>query len=81
MSRAGAPQLTGLLSIWEEVQTFPEVVVPASLLQELNTVWALLPPPVVLPKWAAERKEEEIAQRCTACNSSGRGWGRQQYSG
>ena len=57
MSRAGAPQLIGLLSIWEEVQTFPEVVVPAGLLQELNTVWALLPPPVVLPKWAAERKE------------------------
>jgi len=57
MSRAGAPQLTGLLSIWEEVQTFPEIVVPASLLQELNTVWALLPPPVVIPKWAAERKE------------------------
>jgi hypothetical protein len=57
MSRAGAPQLTGLLSIWEEVQTFPEVVVPGSLLQDLNTVWALLPPPVVLPKWVAERKE------------------------
>ncbi|HET9281409.1 MAG TPA: DUF3883 domain-containing protein [Candidatus Angelobacter sp.] len=57
VSRTGAPQLIGLLSVWDMVQTFPEVVVPADLLQELNTVWALLPPPIALPKWAAERKE------------------------
>jgi hypothetical protein len=57
LSRSGAPQLVGLLSIWDSVRTFPEVVIPANLLEELNTVWALLPPPVVLPKWAAERKE------------------------
>jgi hypothetical protein len=56
-SRSGAPQLVGLLSVWETVRTFPEVIIPANLLQELNTVWALLPPPVVLPQWAAERKE------------------------
>lgn len=57
MSRSGAPQLVGLLSTWDTVQTFPEVIVPANLLQELNTIWALLPPPTILPEWAAERKE------------------------
>jgi hypothetical protein len=56
-ARTGAPQLVGLLEYWNEVQIFPELVVPESVLKELNKVWALLPPPVVLPAWAAERKE------------------------
>lgn len=57
VARAAAPQLLGLLETWENVQFLPEVVVPELLLQELNTVWALLPPPVELSKWAAERKQ------------------------
>lgn len=56
-ARTGAPQLLGILESWDEVEVFPEVVIPDHLLLELNTVWALLPPPVALPKWAAERKE------------------------
>jgi hypothetical protein len=46
----------GILENWNEVQILPEVIVPDTLLQELNTVWALLPPVVEMPKWAAERK-------------------------
>lgn len=57
VARIGAPQLLGLLQSWDEVQLFPEVFVPDRILQELNSVWALLPPPIELPKWAAERKE------------------------
>lgn len=56
-ARTGAPQLVGLLESWDEVQLFPELLIPGDILQELNSVWALLPPPVVLPAWAAERKE------------------------
>lgn len=56
-ARTGAPQLMGILGSWDEVQLFPEVFIPERLLQELNSVWALLPPPIELPKWAAERKE------------------------
>lgn len=56
-ARTGAPQLVGLLESWDNVQLFPELVIPESVLEELNSVWALIPPPVVLPAWAAERKE------------------------
>jgi len=54
--RVSAPQLLGVLRWWEEVRSLPEVLIPKDLLNELNTVWALLPPPVELPAWAAERK-------------------------
>ncbi len=56
-ARTGAPQLLGILENWDEVRLFPEVFIPDKLLQELNSVWALLPPPIEIPKWAAERKE------------------------
>ncbi len=56
LARTGAPQLTGILQAWDGVQMHPEVVIPKPLVQELNTVWALMPPPPELPKWAAERK-------------------------
>jgi uncharacterized protein DUF3883 len=56
-ARIGAPQLLGILEKWDEVQLFPEVFIPDKILQELNSVWALLPPPIEIPKWAAERKE------------------------
>jgi hypothetical protein len=56
LARTSAPQLLGMLESWSEVKFFPEVFIPAQLLQELNSVWALLPPPVDIPKWAAERK-------------------------
>lgn len=57
LARTGAPQLLGILENWDEVQLFPAVFVPDRILQELNSVWALLPPPIALPRWAAERKE------------------------
>lgn len=57
LARSGAPQLIGVLRAWHEVVILPEVFIPGPLLQELNTVWALLPPAVEIPKWAAERKE------------------------
>lgn len=56
-ARTGAPQLLGILEGWDDVQLFPEVFVPDRILQELNSVWALLPPPIEVSKWAAERKE------------------------
>jgi len=56
-ARTGAPQLLGMLESWNEVKFSPEVFIPAQLLDELNSVWALLPPPSDIPKWAAERKE------------------------
>jgi Domain of unknown function (DUF3883) len=56
-ARTGAPQLLGILESWEGVQLFPEVCIPYRILQELNSVWALLPPPIEIPKWASERKE------------------------
>ena len=55
-ARTGAPQLLGMLQWWEGVQILPSVVVPKHLLTELNTVWALLPPPTQVPAWALERK-------------------------
>lgn len=57
IARTNAPQLLGLLQWWEEVRIQPEVFVPKPLVDELNAIWALIPPAVELPKWAAERKE------------------------
>jgi hypothetical protein len=56
VARTAAPQLLGVLQWWKEVQLRPLVTVPTELLAELNTVWALLPPPERLPAWLAERK-------------------------
>jgi len=44
------------LAWWTDVQTIPIVIIPAELVEELNTVWALLAPEPSLPTWAAERK-------------------------
>jgi hypothetical protein len=56
VARSGAAQLLGLLDWWE-VQAHPSVVVPKKLLDELNTVWALLPPPSSeTPTWARRRQ-------------------------
>lgn len=55
-SRGVAPQLVAILEQWEGVITYPELVIPSALVQELNSVWALLPPAIETPKWAAERK-------------------------
>jgi Domain of unknown function (DUF3883) len=51
-----APQLVGVLGAFEGVRTYPTLEVPAELVAELNTVWALRPPSPEQPKWAAERK-------------------------
>jgi hypothetical protein len=56
LAKAGAPQLLGVLTWWEGVKMLPSVLVPKELLAELNTVWALLPPPVESPSWALEQK-------------------------
>lgn len=56
LARICAPQLIGMLESWDEVRISPEILIPDTLLQELNSVWALLPPPIEIPKWAAERK-------------------------
>lgn len=52
----GAAQLLGVLQWWQGVRLLPLVTVPKDLLTELNTVWALLPPPTAVPAWAVERK-------------------------
>lgn len=39
-----APQLIGLLSRWPDFQSRPKVVVPSSVVNELDTVWALRAP-------------------------------------
>jgi hypothetical protein len=56
-ARTVAPQLIAILETWPGVTTYPELSVPAAVVHELNSVWALLPPVTELPKWAAERKE------------------------
>lgn len=55
-ARTSAPQLLGLLSYWPEVLIRGELVVPRPILNELESVWALLPP-VEVPEWARARKE------------------------
>jgi len=56
IATAGGPQLLGVLAWWPEVQVRPLVVIPANLLGELNTVWALLPPKTELPQSLTDRK-------------------------
>lgn len=55
-ARAGAAQLVGMLSWWD-ISTWPAIVVPKTLLDELSTVWALLPPAPETPTWVVERQE------------------------
>jgi hypothetical protein len=55
-ARAGAPQLLGLLQWWPDLQVLPTVNIPKVILAELDTIWALLPPPVETPTWVMERK-------------------------
>jgi hypothetical protein len=56
LARTGAPQLLGLMQSWQGVQIHPDVIIPKEAVTQITNVWALLPPPVELPKWAAERK-------------------------
>ena len=56
VAKVGAPQLVGMLTWWD-LRTFPVVVIPKLLLDELTTVWALLPPPPETPTWVMERQE------------------------
>jgi hypothetical protein len=55
-ARVVAPQLVAIVEGWTGVSTYPDLVIPDAILQELNSVWALLPPEPETPKWAAERK-------------------------
>ncbi len=55
-ARTVAPQLVGILQTWKGVSAYPELLVPRPIVSELNSVWALLPPPIETPEWAAERK-------------------------
>lgn len=56
VARAGAAQLLGMFSWWD-LETRPTVVIPKALLDELSTVWALMPPPPETPTWVMERQE------------------------
>ena len=42
-AQQGCPQLLGLLAHWPDVETRPQVRIPAGLVQELQAVWALMP--------------------------------------
>jgi hypothetical protein len=57
LARAVAPQLLGIFQWWAEVRILPSVRIPRILVEELNTVWALLPPAPTAPEWAVERKD------------------------
>ena len=56
-ARAGASQLVGLLQWWGEVLTTPVLRIPKSIVEELGTLWALLPPDPTTPDWELERKK------------------------
>lgn len=51
-----APQLVSLLEVWKDVEVRPQVVIPFTLVSELETAWALLPPEPEVPEWQRERK-------------------------
>jgi Protein NO VEIN, C-terminal len=44
-ARQRCPQLLGLLQFWPDVAVGPRIGIPVHLVRELETVWALLPPP------------------------------------
>jgi hypothetical protein len=45
MARQRCPQLVGVLQFWPDVVVTSHINVPEYLVRELDTVWALLPPP------------------------------------
>ncbi len=45
MARRRCPQLVGILQFWPDVVVTTHIHIPAYLVRELDTVWALLPPP------------------------------------
>lgn len=45
LARQRCPQLLGVLQLWPEVAVGTRIDIPAHLARELETVWALLPPP------------------------------------
>src|SRR5258708_16629693 len=56
LAQTSAPQLVGVLQFWSEVRLRPELFIPATLVSELNTIVALLPPEPRTPKWVADQK-------------------------
>lgn len=61
-ARRACPQLIGILRYWAQVTIAPALLVPAELLEELQAVWALLPPPT-LEEPAAEAIRKTIGNR------------------
>lgn len=61
-ARRECPQLIGMLQNWGEVSIAPALLVPAELLKELESVWALLPPPT-REEAAAEAIRKTIGNR------------------
>jgi hypothetical protein len=56
LAQISAPQLIGVLQFWSEVRLRPELFIPATLVSELNTIVALLPPEPRTPKWVTDQK-------------------------
>jgi hypothetical protein len=52
-----APQLVHLLQEWEGVTLSPRFRAAPQVVQEINSVWALMPPPPDTPAWLTERKK------------------------
>jgi hypothetical protein len=44
-ARQRCPQLVGILQFWSEVAVAAQIEIPTHLVRELETTWALLPPP------------------------------------
>lgn len=53
---SAAPQLLGILRMWDTVTGKATVTIPKELVAELDTVWALLPPIPEVPEVLTERK-------------------------
>jgi len=51
-----AAQFLGVLTWWADVVLVPEVVIPKQLVDEMNAVWAWVPP-AVTPSWTVERQK------------------------
>ena len=61
-ARQRCPQLLGVLQFWPDVAIGSRVDVPAHLVRELETVWALLPPPTA-DEAAADALRKNIGNR------------------
>lgn len=57
LGRTTAPQLIGLLSLWEDVRAQSSISIPPSLVLEIRAVWALVPPEAELPPWVKRKKK------------------------